>query len=202
MPSVISVVKSFATFTLSGKNFESESMPQITVASLNPVKLRAAQAAFQQIFPRQRFAVAGVAVPSGVPDQPMSLAETLQGARNRAENARAAQPDADYWVGIEGGIDDTPLGMSCFARVQIFSRDGRVGLGQTAVFYLPREVAELVRAGLELGHADDQVFGRDNSKHTNGAIGILTDDAVDREAYYVHAVIMALVPFKNPDLSW
>jgi putative aldouronate transport system permease protein len=60
----------------------------------------------------------------------------------------------------------------------------------------------LVRAGLELGHADDRVFGRDNSKQANGAIGILTDDVVDREAYYVHAVIMALVPFKNPALSW
>ena len=177
-------------------------MPQITVASLNPVKLRAARAAFQQIFPAQRFDVGGVAVPSGVPDQPLSLAETMQGARNRAENASVAKPDSDYWVGIEGGIDDTALGMSCFARVHILGRDGREGLGQTAVFYLPREVAALVRAGLELGHADDRVFGRDNSKQANGAIGILTDDVVDREAYYVHAVIMALVPFKNPNLSW
>lgn len=177
-------------------------MPQITVASLNPVKLRAAQQAFPRIFPQQSFSVGGVAVPSGVPDQPLSLAETMLGARNRAEAARAAQPDSDYWVGIEGGIDDTPLGMSCFARVHIISREGRQGLGQTAVFYLPREVAELVRAGLELGQADDRVFGRDNSKQANGAIGILTDDAVHREAYYIHAVIMALVPFKNPTLSW
>ena len=87
--------------------------------------------------------------------------------------------------------------MSCFARVHIIDSDGREGLGQTGVFYLPREVAELVRAGMELGHADDQVFGRDNSKQANGAIGILTDDAVDREAYYVHAVIMALGAFQE-----
>ena len=177
-------------------------MPEITVASMNPVKLRAAQRAFQRVFPQELFSASGVAVPSGVPDQPLSLAETLRGARNRARNARAARPESDYWVGIEGGVDDTPLGMSCFARVHIISRAGREGLGQTAVFYLPREVAELVRAGMELGHADDRVFGRDNSKQANGAIGILTDDAVDREAYYVHAVIMALVPFKNPALSW
>ena len=92
--------------------------------------------------------------------------------------------------------------MTCFARVHILSRGGIVGMGQTAVFYLPCEVAELVRAGMELGHADDQVFQRDNSKQANGAIGILTDDVVDREAYYIHAVIMALVPFKNPTLTW
>ena len=177
-------------------------MPRITVASQNPVKLNAALAAFQRMFPAQSYVVEGVSVPSGVPEQPTSVSETMEGARNRAEQARAAAPGADYWVGIEGGIEDSPLGMTCFARVHVLGRDGITGLGQTAVFYLPREVAELVRGGLELGLADDKVFGRDNSKQTNGAIGLLTDDLVDREAYYTHAVIMALVPFKNRALSW
>ncbi|MCY3834038.1 MAG: inosine/xanthosine triphosphatase [Chloroflexi bacterium] len=177
-------------------------MHRITVASENPVKLKAALTAFQQMFPAQHFEAAGVSVPSGVPDQPLSLRETMTGARNRAENARAARPAADFWIGIEGGIEDTALGMTCFARVHVLGSAGLVGLGQTAVFYLPREVAELVRAGLELGHADDRVFGRDNSKQANGAIGLLTDDVVDREAYYRHAVIMALVPFKNRALNW
>ena len=177
-------------------------MQKIAVASLNPVKLRAAQAAFERLFPDQRFSVSGAALPSGVPDQPTSLAETMTGARNRAHNARRAQPDAQFWVGIEGGIEDSPLGMTCFARVHVLGADGREGLGQTAVFYLPREVAALVRQGVELGLADDQVFGRDNSKQANGAIGILSDDVIDREAYYIHAMIMALLPFKNPTLSW
>ena len=34
-------------------------MPQITVASQNPVKLRAAQTAFERIFPQQTFSVNG-----------------------------------------------------------------------------------------------------------------------------------------------
>ena len=177
-------------------------MPHITVASLNPVKLNAALAAFRQMFPQQRFSVNGASVPSGVPDQPTSLSQTMEGARNRAENARAARPESDYWVGIEGGIEDSPLGMTCFARVHVLGRDEIAGLGQTAVFYLPREVAELVRGGLELGPADDKIFGRDNSKQANGAIGLLTDDLIDREAYYTHALIMALVPFKNRALTW
>ena len=177
-------------------------MSRITVASQNPVKRRAALAAFRQMFPTERFEAEGVAVPSGVPDQPTSLNETMRGARNRAENARAAAPEADFWLGIEGGIEDTAQGMTCFARVHVLGRDGLTGLGQTAVFYLPRAVAELVRGGLELGHADDRVFGRDNSKQANGAIGLLTDDLIDREAYYTHAVIMALVPFKNRALRW
>ncbi len=177
-------------------------MPNIAVASLNPVKIRATIKAFERLFPHLSFNVSGGDLPSGVPEQPTSVAEAMSGARNRAHNARRAQPDAQFWVGIEGGIEDSPLGMTCFARVHVLGADGREGLGQTAVFYLPREVAALVRQGLELGLADDQVFGRKNSKQANGAIGILTHDVIDRETYYIHAMIMALLPFKNPALSW
>ena len=177
-------------------------MPKIIVASKNPVKINATQTAFQQAFPDDVFDVSGVSVPSDVSDQPMTTTETLQGAMNRATNAKQHSPQATYWVGIEGGIEDTDMGMQCFAWVVILSQGERVGRGQTAIFYLPQEVARLVRDGIELGHADDQVFGRENSKQTNGAIGLLTDDAVDRTAYYVQAVIMALIPFKNQTLTW
>lgn len=177
-------------------------MSQIVVASTNPVKINATLIGFQQMFPDTEFTVSGVSVPSGVSDQPMTQAETIQGAMNRAQNARSNQPDATYWVGIEGGIEDTDIGMQCFAWVVILGKDDRIGRGQTAVFYLPIEVAELVRDGMELGHADDQVFQRDNSKQKNGAIGLLTDDVIDRTSYYVQAMVMALVTFKNPTLTW
>ena len=177
-------------------------MPTIIVASQNPVKINATLTSFQKMFPDEAFDAEGISVPSGVSDQPMSSVETIQGAMNRAKNARERQSDADYWVGIEGGIEDTDVGMQCFAWVIVLGRDTRIGRGQTAVFYVPIEVADLVRDGIELGHADDQVFGRSNSKQQNGAIGLLTDDAVDRTSYYVQAVIMALVPFKNPTLTW
>ncbi len=120
----------------------------------------------------------------------------------RGKRPTTRSPNSDFWVGIEGGIEDTALGMTCFAWVVLIGADDGRGRGQTGVFYLPQEVAELVRGGMELGHADDAVFQRDNSKQANGAIGLLTDDIIDREAYYVHALIMALVPFKNPELNW
>jgi non-canonical (house-cleaning) NTP pyrophosphatase len=53
---------------------------------------------------------------------------------------------------------------------------------------------------VELGEADDCIFGRSNSKQINGAVGILTADAVDREELYAHAVLLALIPFLNPTL--
>ena len=69
---------------------------KIVVASFNPVKVGAVRAAFAACFPGERLDIESIAVPSGVPDQPMSDAETLAGARNRVRNAREARPDADF----------------------------------------------------------------------------------------------------------
>jgi non-canonical (house-cleaning) NTP pyrophosphatase len=79
-------------------------------------------------------------------------------------------------------------------------RGRRSGSGRTASFLLPEAVASLVRQGKELGEADDLVFERSNSKQENGAVGILTGDVIDRAALYEPAVVLALIPFKNPDL--
>ncbi len=143
----------------------------------------------------------GVDVPSGVSHQPMTDAETLTGARTRAGNARTARPEADFWVGIEGGVEERMKdeGMHAFAWVVILGKD-LTGEARTGTFQLPPEITRLVREGVELGHADDIVFQRSNSKQKDGAIGILTDGLIDRTAYYVHAVMLALVPFKKREL--
>lgn len=176
-------------------------MTIIVVASTNPVKIQAALDGFRAIFPGEPFSAVGVSVASGVSDQPMTSVETRHGALNRAMNARQAQPDADYWVGIEGGVEDDEGALECFAWVVVLG-DERMGSSRTGTFTLPDEVARLVRAGMELGAADDAVFARSNSKQKNGAVGLLTDDVIDRLGYYTHAVILALIPFKNPALSF
>ncbi|MCA9888081.1 MAG: inosine/xanthosine triphosphatase [Anaerolineae bacterium] len=176
-------------------------MPTVIVASTNPVKIECAHLGFLAMFPDEPFAVEGVSVPSGVSDQPMTRAETIQGATNRAKNAAEAKPDADYYIGIEGGVEEVDGRFEVFAWVVILSKE-QMGRAQTGIFYLPNEVEDLLRQGVELGEADDIVFRRENSKQGNGAIGILTDDAITRTSYYVPAVIMALIPFKQTDLSW
>jgi len=61
-------------------------------------------------------------------------------------------------------------------------------------------VAKLVSSGLELGEADDQVFGTQGSKQHNGAVGLLTHDVLTRDGFYAQAVQLALIPFINPQL--
>jgi len=57
-----------------------------------------------------------------------------------------------------------------------------------------------VAGGMELGTANDLVFSQTNSKQKNGAVGLLTHNKVDRTELYRQAVILALIPFVNPDL--
>jgi inosine/xanthosine triphosphatase len=176
-------------------------MPNLVVASTNPVKINAARIGFESVFPNQVFTAQGVSVDSGVRPQPMTSEETLQGALNRVRAAQSVQPDADYWVGLEGGVEARGDTLEAFAWVVVM--DARTtGRARTASFFLPEETAHLIRAGMELGHADDIVFGRSNSKQHNGSVGLLTGDVIDRTAYYVHAVILALIPFRNPTLTF
>ena len=175
-------------------------MKKVIIASTNPVKVEAARIGFDRMFPDESFDVQGVSVPSDISEQPMSSSETLMGATNRAHNASNLVAEADYWIGIEGGVEDGNEELEVFAWVVVKARDGKTGKGKTGSFFLPQKIAELVRQGMELGEADDIVFGRTNSKQTNGAIGILTSDALTRTTYYVPAVIMALIPFKNETL--
>lgn len=172
---------------------------KIVVASKNPVKVNAVKIGFNRLFPAMEIDVQGVSVESGVSDQPMSDAETLEGAINRVKNAQHAKPEAEFWVGLEGGIQLVSDTMSAFAWIVVKGKT-RIGKARTGAFFLPPKVVALIKEGKELGEADDIVFGHQNSKQQGGAIGLLTDNVIDRTSLYVEAVIMALVPFKNKEL--
>ncbi|EMR04085.1 inosine/xanthosine triphosphatase [Cesiribacter andamanensis] len=171
----------------------------LIVASTNPVKVAAAVEGFRQLFPELDVTALPLSVASEVADQPMTDAETLQGALNRVANAALAKPEADYWIGLEGGV--APLGeeLAAFAWIVVRSKTG-LGKARTGTFFLPPAVSELVLQGIELGTADDMIFGSKNSKQAGGAIGLLSQNAITRKQLYQQAVVLALLPFKNPAL--
>ena len=172
---------------------------KILIASKNPVKIECTRTAFKQVFPDRDFEFEGYSVSSDVSDQPMTDEETYLGAYNRAGNLKAKYPEADFWVGIEGGIEDHNHFMNAFAWMVIMDKH-KLGEARTATFPLPERIRELIGQGMELGHADDRVFQRKNSKQKDGAVGILTHGLIDRARYYEHALILALIPFLNKDL--
>lgn len=174
-------------------------MPRLVIASTNPVKVAVATNGFRRLFPHAVIDSYSIAVPSGVSCQPATDTETLTGALTRAANAQQVVPEADYWIGIEGGIEDDGAEMLAFAWIVVRSRD-RIGKGRSGAFVLPAAVADLVRQGKELGEADDLIFRQTNSKQAAGAVGLLTDNVIDRAQLYEHAMILALIPFKNEAL--
>lgn len=174
-------------------------MKTVIIASSNPVKVNATLEGFHVSFPDEEFSHIGIKVDSPVSAQPMSSQETLQGALERARMVKNLAADADFWVGIEGGVEPEGDRLVAFAWVVVLDQS-RLGEARSASFYLPDSVASLVHAGKELGEADDIVFQRNNSKQENGAVGILTNNAVTRQTLYQQAVILALIPFLNPAL--
>ncbi len=173
-------------------------MKKVIIASSNPVKLQAVRLAFERMFPGEQFNTDPLNVSvADIPAQPVTDAQTRRGARLRAQAARHRQPDADFWVGIEGGVHPLEGSLAVFAWVVVLSSE-RSGTARSGTFFVPPGVAELVRQGMELGDADDIFFGRHNSKQQNGAIGLLTGNVLDRTELYTHAVLLALVPFKTP----
>lgn len=174
-------------------------MQKVIIASQNPIKIEAVKLGFDKMFPDEAFSFAWVSVPSGVSDQPLSNHEVFNGAMNRTNNAQTTVPDADYWVGIEAWIEKVWDEMEELARIIVKSAT-HLWRARTATFFLPPAVVELINQWMELWEADDIVFNRQNSKQQNGAVGILTGDVITRTTYYVEAVVLALIPFKNREL--
>lgn len=172
----------------------------IAVGSKNPVKIESARAGFQAMFPENIFSAEGYDVASGVSDQPMSSQETLQGATNRARALRELNPTADFFVGIEGGIETINDTLFASAWIVVIDRGGTSTLGRSGAFPLPPGVKRLVDSGVELGHANDKVFEQHNSKQQGGAVASLTGGVITRHSLYEHAMALALATFKHPEL--
>ncbi|EGQ8500611.1 non-canonical purine NTP phosphatase [Vibrio parahaemolyticus] len=167
---------------------------KVVIASLNPAKINAVKSAFQSAFPQQAFEFVGISVPSEVADQPMTNEETHRGALNRVKNAKLEMPTADFYVGLEAGIE----GNVTFAWMVIES-DTHRGESRSASLMLPPEVLAQLADANELGDVMDKVFGTENIKQKGGAISLLTQNQLTRSSVYHQALILALIPFTNPN---
>jgi inosine/xanthosine triphosphatase len=155
---------------------------------------------------------------SGVSSQPFGDEETRRGAINRLKKCIQLEPNRSFYVAFEGGVgyssrgglrllssslDELPESrqmLECFAWVAVLEgKSQRVSLSRTASFVLPPEISSLVKSGVELGDADDKVFGRSGGKGMDGTVGKLTNGVINRAEYYAQALQLALIPFTNGD---
>ena len=175
-------------------------MKKVIVGSNNPVKLETTKEAFTLSFPDTEFEFITFSAPSLVSDQPIGQTETRQGATNRALACQVEYPEADFCVGLEGGLEKIDQGYWVSAWMCILSKSNVKSFGRTGSFLLPTKISELIDQGEELGIATDIVFNKTNSKHQGGAVAALTNDVITRKDFYRDALIFALIPFVKPEL--
>lgn len=172
------------------------SFPQkvkVIIGSTNPVKINAVKKAFIKVYPNAEFQ--GISVSSLVSIQPKSSQESRTGAYNRAKNVLESTT-ADFAVGLEGGIDDTEIGMMTNAWCCIIERrTATISYGGGMNFHLPEIVAQKIRKGGELGPIMDELIHENNWKEKGGAIEIFTSGLLSRTKAYTRLVEMALTKF-------
>lgn len=163
----------------------------IVVGSTNPSKVRPVQDVMSACFPGVE--VRGVAVASGVPDQPVGVAETRLGAMNRAAAALAV-PGATWGLGLEGGVEFDEAGAAWLFGIVAIAGEGGVSSTRTASMELPRSVGDRVRGGEALGTVIEDLSGVAENNRKTGAFGFLTSGMLERADVWRQGVILALVP--------
>lgn len=170
-------------------------MQTIAVGSTNPTKINAVKTKACIVWPSCN--VLAVKAPSGVSDMPLSDAECIEGAKNRAQYCLDTT-DADLGVGLEGGVMTMPQGMMLVGWVAVLDRTGTVGLGSSGRIPLPQFIADRVVQGEELGPVMDDVVNGHQTSQQGGAAGILSGGLTSRSDVFATAVAYALSPFVVP----
>jgi inosine/xanthosine triphosphatase len=170
----------------------------VAVGSRNKTKLDPVKKIFSKHFPN--VVVKGVKVSSGVADQPKTDGEMYQGALNRARNALKAVKNADYGVGIEGGLHKYSYGWFERSIVVIVDKKGNVGIGSSGGLKLPDVVIKRIEQGETLEQAIDGLFGTKKIGSGIGMFGIMTKGVVTRSSGVAHGVAFALARFLHDDI--
>jgi len=152
--------------------------------------------------------VEGYEVESGVSHTPSSREELMQGARQRAdalrEKLRMQGAGADFFVGVEGGLD---IAMEngrkrVFLESWAYVSDGTRGhFGCSPSIELPEALAEeVLERGVELSTAIDQFAGAVGIRDGQGAWGVLSRNLISRQDSFRLAVTAAFAPFYNANM--
>ncbi len=151
---------------------------KIIIGSLNPTKVGAVKKVFNQ------YKVKGLNVSSNVSNQPLTDQETMQGAINRAHNARVAG-GSEIGIGLEGGviIDNDRLFL-CNWGALVYENE--VILASGAKILLPSEFINDLRNGTELAVLMERYTNEKDIRSKEGAVGVFTNGRITRTEIFEH----------------
>ncbi len=173
---------------------------KILIATENKAKIQAVQEVFTQVF--SDIQITSKKFPSNISDQPMSEEEGIQGALNRALNAKKENPDYDYYIGLEGYVDPTKYGTFLAGAVTIIDKSNTQGVGCSAKIVLPQKISSQLNENQELGPITQKLMAdtENQIRHSSGTGGVLTKDLYNRVDEFKDATKCALAEFVSPEL--
>jgi inosine/xanthosine triphosphatase len=177
----------------------------IAVGSTNTVKVQAVEEIIKEYPVLEAAKIVSTSTVSGVSEQPLSLEETILGAKNRAKNAFDLSQPCQYGIGIEGGLCASPGTRTGFMMINICSIfDGtNHHIGFTSGYEVPPQILEhILNQKMDLSQAcfHSGITSKAKVGASEGLIGILTLGRIDRKQYMKECIRMAFVQVENS--SW
>lgn len=137
-------------------------------------------------------------VSSEISDMPTSMTENMLGAKNRAKNAKKSIPDADFYIGMEGGTDFIWEKSYLFGVVYVLAKNGEWHFGMSNMVEVPKIFHEKIYfEKKELGPILSEITGVADASKKNGAFGAWTNDVFTRKDQFIFAFLSAMAPFYN-----
>ena len=138
------------------------------------------------------------AVESGISAMPLSMAETMEGAKNRAQNLKKKGIQADFYVGMEGGVTPIADKKYIFGTVYVENPAGEGHFGFSPMMEVPSIVEKkLYEEKLELGPVMSELAGILNIQSQNGSMSAWSEDMLKRNDEFEFAFKAAISPFYN-----
>ena len=171
---------------------------KIVVCSKNPVKISAAEEAFQSHFENICVESLDVSHETGVLQQPLSSEDTLNSAVKRIEIAHN-QVVADYYVSMEGGMFEDSYGSYLTWYVCVANKNCEKSIAGGGRMPLPRSVYKELKEdnNVELGDIMDRISKDHNVKQKGGSTAVFTENRIMRKDVFKRALLMALIPFTS-----
>lgn len=155
----------------------------IAIGSQNKTKIKAVES----VFPRSK--IIPVDAPSGVSLQPFGDEETKKGAYHRAVFAKDAS-QSTVGIGLEGGVMLVEKKLYVCNWGVLVDYDDNSYSASGARIELPSHFLGDLEARTELSILMDHYMNKTDIRQNEGAVGIFTNNLVDRASMFAHVVTL------------
>ena len=160
---------------------------EIAIGSTNRIKIQAVKNALNN----ENFKIVSCSALSNVRPQPVSDEETLQGAINRAKDC-LQKTESSLAIGLEAGIVFLGEQVYLCHWGAIVDRNNNIYFTNGPLILLPKEYCKDLLGGKNLEEIMLSSTGIENLGSKEGAIGVFTQNRLDREKVLTQ-IVKALI---------